>query len=78
VPASDSPAAKSGDTLILLFRCCHPALSVASQITLTLRAIGGLATGPEQAERLAAVLHVLYLIFTEGYVSTSGPRLPRS
>jgi predicted RNA polymerase sigma factor len=32
--------------------------------------------GPEQAERLAAVLHVLYLIFNEGYVSTSGPRLP--
>src|SRR5260221_7368751 len=43
-PAADSPAAESDDTLILLFMCCHPALSVASQIALTLRAVGGLAT----------------------------------
>ncbi|MBO3752917.1 sigma-70 family RNA polymerase sigma factor, partial [Streptosporangiaceae bacterium NEAU-GS5] len=33
--------------------------------------------GAERAKRLAAVLHVLYLIFTEGYASTSGPRLYR-
>src|SRR5207245_5493361 len=32
------------DTLILLFMCCHPALSPASAIALTLRAIGGLTT----------------------------------
>jgi RNA polymerase sigma factor (sigma-70 family) len=32
------------DTLILLFLCCHPALSPASAIALTLRAIGGLTT----------------------------------
>ena len=32
------------DTLILLFMCCHPALSPASQIALTLRAVGGLTT----------------------------------
>ena len=32
----------------------------------------------EHAERLGAVLHVLYLIFNEGYAATSGPRLQRS
>jgi RNA polymerase sigma factor (sigma-70 family) len=31
----------------------------------------------ERAERLAAVLHVLYLIFTEGHAATTGPRLHR-
>lgn len=36
------------DTLILLFMCCHPSLSPASQIALTLRAVGGLTT-PEIA-----------------------------
>lgn len=113
-PAADSPAAGSDDTLVLLFMCCHPALSIASQIALTLRAVGGLASaeiaraflvpgstmtrrisrakqsikdsgvpfamppGPQQAERLSAVLHVLYLIFNEGYASTSGPRLQRA
>ena len=32
------------DTLILLFLCCHPALTPASQTALTLRAVGGLTT----------------------------------
>jgi len=112
-PAADRPPAESDDTLVLLFMCCHPSLSPAGQIALTLRAVGGLTTAEvaraflvpeatmarrisrakrsikdsgipfgmpppgERAERLTAVLHVLYLIFNEGYASTSGPHLQR-
>jgi RNA polymerase sigma factor (sigma-70 family) len=101
------------DTLILLFMCCHPALTSSSTIALTLRAVGGLTTAeianaflvPEatmaqrisrakqsikasgvpfillppadRAERLPAVLHVLYLIFNEGYASSVGAHLQR-
>ncbi len=44
-PAVDEEQpAGSDDTLILLFMCCHPALSAPSQIALTLRAVGGLTT----------------------------------
>lgn len=111
-PAADG--ASDDDTLILLFLCCHPSLSVASQIALTLRAVGGLTTTEiaraflvpestmtrrisrakrairesgvpfaapresERSERVAAVLHVLYLTFNEGYVSTAGPSLNRA
>ncbi len=32
------------DTLLLLFTCCHPDLAPASQVALTLRAVGGLTT----------------------------------
>ncbi len=32
------------DTLFLLFCCCHPELAPASQVALTLRAVGGLTT----------------------------------
>ncbi len=43
-----SPAAAEGaagdDTLFLLFCCCHPDLAPASQVALTLRAVGGLTT----------------------------------
>ncbi|NEA35262.1 sigma-70 family RNA polymerase sigma factor [Streptomyces sp. SID13031] len=43
-PSADKPAEAADDTLILLFLCCHPSLSPASQIALTLRAVGGLTT----------------------------------
>ncbi|MFI9504971.1 RNA polymerase sigma factor [Nocardia sp. NPDC052566] len=110
----DAEAVDQDDTLAMFFLCCHPALSSASAIALTLRAVGGLTTAeiahafllpestmaqritrakkrlstldrpfarPGDAEwhgRLAAVLHVLYLIFTEGHTTTSGPRLHRT
>jgi RNA polymerase sigma factor (sigma-70 family) len=35
-------------------------------------------TDQERAERLGAVLHVLYLIFNEGYASSIGPNLQRN
>jgi predicted RNA polymerase sigma factor len=119
-PADIAPAADAADgtveddTLLLLFMCCHPALTRPSAIALTLRAVGGLTTAEiasaflvpestmaqrisrakqrirtsgvrfqtptpgELAERLSAVLHVLYLIFSEGYMSSTGPALLRA
>jgi RNA polymerase sigma factor (sigma-70 family) len=41
---ADEPPVEEDDTLELLFLCCHPALSPASQVALTLRAVGGLTT----------------------------------
>jgi RNA polymerase sigma factor (sigma-70 family) len=38
----------------------------------------GMPPEPEWAERLRVVLHVLYLIFNEGYTATSGPDLQRA
>ena len=38
------PAPGRDDTLALFFMCCHPALSPASAVALTLRALGGLTT----------------------------------
>jgi predicted RNA polymerase sigma factor len=38
------PSEQADDTLLLLFLCCHTALSPASAIALTLRAVGGLTT----------------------------------
>ena len=38
------PTEEGDDTLLLLFCCCHPDLAPASQVALTLRAVGGLST----------------------------------
>jgi RNA polymerase sigma factor (sigma-70 family) len=43
-PPGELEVADEDDTLSLLFLCCHPALSPASQVALTLRAVGGLTT----------------------------------
>ena len=116
-PADEAAALIRTTRSILLFMCCHPALSRSSAIALTLRAVGGLTTAeiagaflvPEATmaqrisrakqrirssgvpfrqthgrgataarERLGAVLHVLYLIFNEGYATSSGPELQRT
>jgi len=44
--AEPRPAATDAgdDTLLLLFCCCHPDLAPASQVAVTLRAVGGLTT----------------------------------
>jgi predicted RNA polymerase sigma factor len=101
------------DTLALFFMCVHPALTPASSIALTLRAVGGLTTAEiakaflvpeatmaqrisrakrtikesgvafrrptaeEEAATVGSVLHVLYLIFNEGYASSGGGQLQR-
>jgi RNA polymerase sigma factor (sigma-70 family) len=44
--ADETPgeASDQDDSLLVLFMCCHPALTPASAIALTLRAVGGLTT----------------------------------
>lgn len=111
-PAPDPPP-DIDDTLLLMLRCCHPALTPASAIALTLRAVGGLTTRQiaaaylvpeatmaqrisrakatirgldepfampppdERPVRLRSVLHVLYVLFTEGHATSAGPDLTR-
>ncbi|MGF6887090.1 RNA polymerase sigma factor (sigma-70 family) [Nocardia sp. GAS34] len=43
-PADDEGPGGQDDTLALLFLCCHPELTPAAQVALTLRAVGGLTT----------------------------------
>jgi RNA polymerase sigma factor (sigma-70 family) len=51
-PGAPEQAREADDTLLLMFMCCHPALTPASAIALTLRAVAGLTT----AEIAAAFL----------------------
>src|SRR5262249_48193894 len=51
-PSADEDAPAGDDTLTLLFLCCHPALSPASQVALTLRAVGRLTTAALAAASL--------------------------
>jgi RNA polymerase sigma factor (sigma-70 family) len=43
-PPPGDPVPAIDDTLTLLLLCCHPSLTPASQVALTLRAVGGLTT----------------------------------
>jgi RNA polymerase sigma factor (sigma-70 family) len=58
-----------------------PEATVAQRISRAKRSVAGggfaMPDGPERARRLDVVLHVLYLIFNEGYTATSGPDLHR-
>lgn len=110
-PAQDQD---DDDTLVLMFLSCHPSLTLAASIALTLRVAGGLTTAEiarafmtpeatmaqritrakqtikasavpfrrpapeEEPQRLRIVLHVLYLIFNEGYTASSGTQIHRT
>lgn len=101
------------DVLALMFISCHPVLSPAARVALTLRVVGGLTSDEiakaclvptatvqaritrakktlgaagvpfevppleERTKRLASVLNVIYVIFTEGSSASSGDDLIR-
>ncbi|GAA1559140.1 sigma factor-like helix-turn-helix DNA-binding protein [Kribbella hippodromi] len=44
VDGDDGVRPDGDDTLVILFLCCHPEVQPASQLALTLRAVGGLTT----------------------------------
>jgi RNA polymerase sigma-70 factor (ECF subfamily) len=44
-PSMDDESTIVDDRLRLIFTCCHPALEMPARVALTLRALGGLATG---------------------------------
>src|SRR5579864_1782283 len=113
--AASFPAqqADEDDRLMLIFTCCHPALSRESQVALTLRTVCGLTAceianayltsestiaqrlvrarrkisgagipyrvpaDDELDERLGEILAVLYLMFNEGYLTSSGEQAER-
>ena len=100
--------ADEDDRLMLIFTCCHPALSREAQVALTLRTVCGLGTAEiaraflvsetaiiqrltrarrkiaaagipyrvpaadELGPRLSGVLAVIYLLFNEGYLCSTG------
>ena len=53
-------------------------ISRAKQTIKASRIPFSMPSDAERADRLSAVLHVLYLIFSEGYASSSGPQLHRT
>ena len=105
----ETPDSFHDDQLRLIFTCCHPALTLDSQVALTLKVVAGLTTDeiaraflcPEKtvsqritrakktledgripyevpgrselAQRLNAVLAVVYLVFNEGHTTRQGP-----
>jgi RNA polymerase sigma-70 factor (ECF subfamily) len=44
-PEPESPGELTDDRLRLVFTCCHPAIAPEARVALTLRTLGGLATG---------------------------------